>query len=84
MVVGIVGYCWIEGLSLFDLLYMMVIIFLMVGYGEVELLSFVGRFFLIVLIMVGLGVVFYMVGVVVEFFFEGWFEFILGECSMKC
>ncbi|MEM7130713.1 MAG: potassium channel protein [Chloroflexota bacterium] len=52
---GTVGYWAIEGWNLLDALYMTVITIGSVGYGEVRSLSFVGRIFTILFILVGVG-----------------------------
>lgn len=54
---GVVGYMLIEGWSFLDALYMTVITFATIGYGETHPLSQSGRLFTIVLIVIGLGVV---------------------------
>ena len=63
--IGTMGYMLIEEWSLFDALYMTVITLTMVGYNEVHHLSDMGRAFSIVLILSGVGTMFYMFGVVV-------------------
>lgn len=70
VVVGIVGYVVIEGWSVLDSAYMVVLTFTTVGYAEVNPLSSTGRLFNMALMVVGIGVMFYMltgmVQVVVE------------------
>lgn len=56
IVVGTVGYVWIEGYPWLDALYMTIITVATVGFGEIHPLSQVGRAFTIVLIVLGVGV----------------------------
>lgn len=56
LVFGTLGYMLVEGWSTFDSLYMTVITVTTVGYSEVNPLSFHGRIFTIVLMLVGIGV----------------------------
>lgn len=55
--VGTLGYVAIEGWSVLDALYMTVITIGSVGYGEVAELSYAGRVFTIIFIVVGVGFV---------------------------
>ena len=61
LVIGTVGYHIIEGWSLFEGLYMTVITLATIGYGEVRVLSYEGRIFTMVLIMVGVILVGYLI-----------------------
>ena len=67
---GMVGYVLIEGWSFLDAAYMVVLTFTTVGYEEVRPLSANGRLFNMALMVVGIGVMFYiltgMVQLVVE------------------
>ena len=58
-VIGTIGYIWIEGWSVIDALYMTAITLSTVGYGETQPLSVNGRFFTIILIILGVGTVAY-------------------------
>lgn len=53
--IGTVGYLLIEGWTVLDAFYMTVITIGSVGYGEVRELSFIGRMFTTMIIMVGVG-----------------------------
>jgi voltage-gated potassium channel len=55
LLVGTLGFYFIEGWSLFDSLYMTVITLASVGYQEVHPMDTPGRLFTIILILTGLG-----------------------------
>lgn len=79
LVGGAIGYMVIEGWPLMDALYMTVITLSTVGYSEVQGLSPTGRIFTIVLIILGVGFVFYLAGSVIQFMLEGRIREILGR-----
>lgn len=56
---GVIGYMLLEGWGWLDALYMTVIALSTVGFGEVHPLSPTGRFFTIILIVLGLGFIVY-------------------------
>jgi voltage-gated potassium channel len=56
LVLGSLGYVWIEGWDFFDSLYMTVTTLTTVGYGEVHPLSPLGKSYTMVLILAGMGV----------------------------
>ena len=60
---GTLGYVIIEDWSFFDALYMTIITLTTVGYEEVHSLSNTGRIFTIFLVLSGVGVIFYALGV---------------------
>ena len=64
--VGIAGYMVIEGWSLLDAAYMTIVTFTTVGYEEVHPLSTSGRIFTIFLMIVGVGVMLYILSSVVN------------------
>ena len=64
--IGIAGYMLIEGWSLLDAAYMTIITFTTVGYEEVHPLSTGGRIFTIFLMLVGVGVMLYILSSVVN------------------
>jgi len=80
---GIIGYTLIEGWSLLDSLYMTVITLSTVGYQEVRELSEAGRIFSIVLIIFGVGAMFYTLTTVVQYILEGNLANIWGRRRMK-
>jgi len=71
LLIGFLGYIFIEGYSPVDSLYMLVITFATIGYGEVQPLSEVGRIFTIGLIISGFTVGLYSIGRISAFFLEG-------------
>ncbi|MCP4117012.1 MAG: potassium channel protein [Desulfobacteraceae bacterium] len=77
--VGTAGYMVIEGWTLMDALYMTGITLTTVGYGEVRPMSQPGRVFTLVLIFLGGGFFFYVVGNVIQFLVEGRIRLVLGR-----
>ena len=69
-VVGVVGYVVIEGWSVLDSAYMVVVTFTTVGYAEVNPLSQTGRLFTMALMVAGIGVMFYMLTGMVQLVVE--------------
>ena len=76
---GTIGYIMIEKWSLFDALYMTIITLTTVGYNEVHSLSRAGRAFSMVLMLSGVGTMFYMFGVGAKVLLEGEIRDILGR-----
>jgi voltage-gated potassium channel len=76
---GTVGYMLLEGWPMEDALYMTLITFSTVGYGEVHPVSQTGRFFTLVLIVLGASFFLYVIGNVVQFLVEGRIRLILGR-----
>jgi voltage-gated potassium channel len=81
--VGTVGYALIGGSSLVDALYMTVISVTTVGYREVIPLTTAGKIFTMVLIITGLGLVFYFLNTIIENTMEGRIRKILGRRKME-
>ena len=71
VVVGALGYTFIEGWSFFDALFMSATTITTVGYGEVHPLSGGGRLFTIALLLVGLAAIWYALSVLVGVVIEG-------------
>lgn len=61
LVVGTVGYIFLEGMAWLDALYMTVITLTTIGYGEVEPLTPVGRIFTLFVIISGVGLTGYAI-----------------------
>jgi voltage-gated potassium channel len=70
VVVGTVGYMLIEGVPLFDAFYMVAITVSTVGFQEGFPLSTGGRVWTIVIILSGIGVVFYTAAASIEYLIE--------------
>jgi voltage-gated potassium channel len=68
---GTIGYSLIEGWSVFDALYMTVTTVTTVGFMEVHPLSSAGRVFTLLLIITGVGTLFYVLGNFARFVLEG-------------
>ena len=81
--IGIIGYRLIEGWSLLDCLFMTVTTISTVGYREIHPLSTGGMVFTIVLIIGGVGVLFYALTTVVQYIIEGNLANILGRRRME-
>ncbi|MHB8066691.1 MAG: potassium channel family protein [Desulfobaccales bacterium] len=79
LVLGSLGYVWLEGWSFFDALYMTVTTLYTVGYGEVHPLSPLGKAYNMVLILAGMGVLFYIVTALARVVVEGEIAAALGK-----
>lgn len=71
LVIGTVGYVFIEGASVFDSLYMTVITVGTVGFSETVALSQAGRAFTMLLILTGFGAMLFALGTFIDFVVEG-------------
>lgn len=80
---GTIGYSVIEGWNFFDSLYMTVTTLTTVGYQEVHALTNKGRTFTIILILFGVGAMFYAMGVAARVIFEGEIREILGRKKLN-
>lgn len=78
-VFGTVGYSLIEGWPLNEAFYMTIISITTVGYQEVHPLSPVGQMFTAVLLMLGVGAVFYVMAGIAENMIEGRIRQIFGR-----
>jgi len=76
---GSTGYMIIEGWSFFDSLYMTVITITTVGFGEVKDVSITGRIFTIFLIIMGMGIIAYSVGLIAQAMVELQISTIIGR-----
>lgn len=79
LVIGTLGYMFIEGWNFMDALYMTVITISTVGYGEVRQVDHVGRIFTIFIVLTGVGFSLYVAGAVVQFMVEGRIRQIMGR-----
>ncbi len=82
MLVGGVGYRWIEGWSWSDCFYMTVITVSTVGFGEIHELSGAGRILTILLIFIGVGLMAYCLTRLVELLFQRSLSNVLGRRTM--
>ena len=71
LVVGFLGYIYIEGYTPIESLYMLVITFAMIGFGEVHPLSDAGRVFTIFIIVATFSAGLYAISRLSAFFIDG-------------
>jgi voltage-gated potassium channel len=83
LITGISGYVLIEGWSVFDAFYMVVITLASVGFMEVHPLSAGGRIFTMLLILCGSGILIYAISVITAFIVEGELTDILKRRKMN-
>jgi voltage-gated potassium channel len=83
VVVGVLGYRFLEGYSWLDAFYMVAITLSTVGYREVRPLSPTGQIFTILLLAGGVGAVFYTAVTIVEKVVEGEFQQFFGKRRMQ-
>ena len=76
---GTLGYIVIEGWPAFDAFYMTVTTVATVGYQEIHPLSPAGRAFTIILIISGVGTLFYVLGNIARLLLEGELRVIFGR-----
>lgn len=81
--IGMAGYMTIEDWSMLDSVYMTVITLSTVGFKEAHDLSDTGKIFTMVLIVVGVGVLGYIVGSLAQIMFEGQFQRIIGRKKVE-
>ena len=79
VIIGTVGYMFIENWGILDALYMTIITISTVGYREVHDVGVVGRIFSIFLIFSGVGFTLYVAAAVVQFMVEGRIRVIMGR-----
>lgn len=83
LIVGFWGYIVIEGFTPLQSLYMLVITFATIGYGDVVPVTNTGRIFTICLIISGFTVGVYAIGKISAFFVEGELSKILKQRKMN-
>ena len=74
ILIGIVGYMLIEDLSIFEAWYMTINAISTSGFGEIKQLSYQGKFFTTILILLSFGVVGYVITSVAQYAIEGNFQ----------
>jgi voltage-gated potassium channel len=71
ILLGVIGYCMIEGWGVLDSTYMVVITLFTIGFGEVHPLSHAGQIFTMLIAVSGVGTAVYAGGRAVEIIVEG-------------
>ena len=79
VVFGTCGYYWVEHMPLFEAFYMTIITISTVGYAEIVPLSQTGRALTIIIIILGITVGAYTIGLLVRAFVEGELAKIVGR-----
>ena len=79
LVLGSLGFVWLEGWSYFDALYMTVATLTTLGGGEVQPLSKLGRVYTMALVLAGMGVLLYIVTSLARVVVEGEIKAALGR-----
>jgi len=79
VLIGVLGYMLIERWRPLEALYMTIITITTVGYGEINEVSETGRIFTIGLIVMGIGVMAYVLGMVAQLMVEVQIREILGR-----
>lgn len=76
---GIIGYCVLENMGIFDALYMTIITLSTAGFSEIKPFSQGGRIITLLIIITGIGVGTYTLGQVFRIFVEGELRLLLGR-----
>ncbi|MFA4902143.1 MAG: NAD-binding protein [Desulfobaccales bacterium] len=79
LLIGSLGFVWLQGWDFFDALYMTVTTLSTVGYGEIHPLTRIGRLYNMVLILSGMGVMFYILGSLARVVIEGEIRAVFGR-----
>ena len=74
LIIGVVGYQWIEGYSFIDAIFMTVITVATVGYREIHELDTAGKIFTSLLIIISIGTFAYAISVITRYVVEGEFQ----------
>jgi len=83
IILGSLGYVWVEGWDFFDALWMTVITLTTVGYGEVRPLTHAGRIYSMGLMLAGIGVMFYIITGLARIIVEGEIRDALGKRKLQ-
>jgi voltage-gated potassium channel len=83
LLIGTVGYHYLEGFTIFQALYLTVVTISTVGYGDLYARSTGGIVFTIFLISAGVGTMFYTASLVAETIVEGRLRAIMGKGKLK-
>ena len=68
---GTLGYYFFEHMPIFEAFYMTIITISTVGFSEIVPLSHVGRGITVIIIVLGISVGTYTIGIIVKWFVEG-------------
>ena len=69
--IGVAGFWYLEGLTLFDAFYITVITITTVGYGDITPHTFYGKIFTAGLVLAGVGIALYVLTGIIESVLEG-------------
>ncbi len=83
IVVGALGFEYIEGISFFDALWMTIISMLTVGYGDIYPHTEDGKIYAMILIPLGIGIGTYALGAIAAAIIEGKFSKSVGRKRME-
>jgi voltage-gated potassium channel len=83
IIAGSLGYVWVEDWDFFDSLWMTVITLTTVGYSEVRPLTQAGRAYSMVLMLAGIGVMFYIITGLARIIVEGEIRDALGKRKLQ-
>ena len=83
LILGSLGFVWVEGWSFFDGLYMTVTTLTTVGYGEVHPLNRIGKIYNMILILGGMGVMLYIITSLARVVVEGEIRAALGKRKLR-
>lgn len=83
IILGSLGYVWVEEWNFFDSLWMTVITLTTVGYSEVRPLTPIGRVYSMVLMLAGIGVMFYIITGLARIIVEGEIRDALGKRKLQ-
>jgi voltage-gated potassium channel len=83
IILGSLGYMWVEEWDFFDSLWMTVITLTTVGYSEVRPLTYVGRVYSMALMLFGIGILFYIVTGLAKIIVEGEIRDALGKRKLQ-
>lgn len=80
---GTLGYYFFEGMTFFDAFYMTIITVSTVGFSEIKPLTTIGRSITMVVIMMGIGVGGYTIGMIARSFIEGELRIFFGRKKLE-
>ncbi|MCB2228397.1 MAG: potassium channel protein [Desulfarculaceae bacterium] len=80
---GTLGYRFLENYTWLEAIYMTVITVTTVGFGEVHPLGTQGRIFTMILMLTGVGTIFYLLTAFAQFVVEGKLRQVMGRRSLE-